>query len=75
VKANYRLRSKEQLEGTMEYPAIVPQAMQNADGFTLLGFQSWEDVTSEKLAAAVTDVVEFHLTKEQIGFHRNEDKN
>ena len=47
---------------------IIPQAMQHADGFTLLGFDSWEDVNDEKICAAVTDVSEFHITKETVGY-------
>ena len=53
------------------YEAIVPQPMQHIDGFTLLGFDSWEDVSDEKLACAITNVAEFHLDREKakVGFH------
>jgi hypothetical protein len=69
VKAKYKITDGG--SGDIEYEAIVPQPMQHIDGFTLLGFNSWEDVTDEKLAFAVTNVVEFKLDKEtaRAGFH------
>jgi hypothetical protein len=71
LKAKYKT-----LDGggdSVEYEAIVPQPMTHTDGFTLLGFNSWEDVQDEKLAFAVTNVAEFYLDKEkgQVGFHEN----
>lgn len=61
--------------GTMDYEAIVPQPMQHVDGFTLLGFHSWEDVADEKIASAVTNVREFHLDKKtrKVGFGEDKD--
>lgn len=57
--------------GHIEYEAIVPQPMQHIDGFTLLGFDTWEDVSDEKLAFAVTNVTEFCIDKgkTKVGFH------
>lgn len=72
MKASYTTRSGEY--GKFSHPVILPQAMNHADGFMLLGFESWEAVTDEKMNAAVTDLVAFDIDKSQkMGFH-NEDK-
>ena len=75
MKASYRKIGSDPnaLPSTLNYEAIVPQPMQHIDGFTLLGFASWEDVQDEKLACAITNVEEFHLDKEKskVGFHEN----
>lgn len=68
VKAKYVTKTEPGLSKTIEYPVIQPQSMQHTDGFMLLGFNSWEDVHSETLAAAVTNVLEFHISKESVGF-------
>lgn len=68
MKATYRL--KDGTAGTLEYPVIMPNAMQHTDGFSLLAFESWECVNDEKLCAAVTNVMEFHISKESIGFNK-----
>ena len=59
----------------MNLEVIKPQAAQHSDAFTLLGFDSWEDVDGEKLAAAATDILEFTIIKEDkgIGFHANQE--
>ena len=71
LKANYK--TLDGGTGSVEYEAIVPQPMTHKDGFSLLGFNTWEDVQDEKLAFAVTNVAEFTLDKEkgQVGFHEN----
>ena len=66
MRAKYN--TKGDRSGELEHPVIIPQAMQHADGFTLLGFDSWEDVNDEKICAAVTDVSQFHITKEAVGY-------
>ena len=58
--------------GNFIHPVILAQPMQHTDGFTLIGFDSWEDVTDEKFCAAVTNIAEFHITKDKIGFHEDE---
>ena len=57
----------------MEYDAIVPQPMTHIDGFTLLGFETWEDVQREEIACAVTNVMSFEFDKDKhaVGFHEN----
>jgi len=68
VKAVYTgLTGEEQL---FEHEVIVPQNMEHSDGFTLFGFNSWEDVQNQKLIAAVTGVVSFQLddAKVKMGF-------
>ena len=72
MKAKYKTLAGD--SDNVEYEAIVPQPMTHTDGFTLLGFNSWEDVQDEKLAFAVTNVAEFSLDKEKgkVGFHENQ---
>jgi len=72
LKARYTTLSG--TTGSIDYEAIVPQPMQHVDGFTLIGFDSWEDLNDEKLAFAVTNVAHFQLDREKgkVGFH-NED--
>lgn len=53
----------------MEMPVIIAQSMQQTDGFTVLGFDSWEDVHDEKITAAVTNIMSYKLTKDKVGFH------
>jgi len=69
LKAKYT--SLDGTPGHIEYEAIVPQPMQHIDGFTLLGFDTWEDVQDEKLACAITNVAAFYLdkNKQQVGFN------
>jgi hypothetical protein len=73
MKAEYR--HKDGTWGKMEHEVIKPQSATHTDAFTLLAFESWEDVVEEKLIAAVTDVLEFKITNKQkeIGFHGNQD--
>lgn len=67
MKATYK--SRDGTGGFFNHPVIVPQAMQHGDGFMLLGFEDWEAVNDEKFSAAITNLSEFHITKEGIGFH------
>lgn len=53
----------------MDCTVIMPQPMQHSDGYSLLGFDNWEDVNDEKLAAAVTNIMSFKLNKDRVGFH------
>lgn len=71
MRATYTTKSDS--PGFLDCPVIVPQAMQHSDGFTLLGFESWEDVNDEKLSAAVTDVAVFKLVRDsRLGFVTND---
>lgn len=55
--------------GVMELPVILSQPMQHGDGFTLFGFESWEDAHKEDLISAVTNVSSFMFSKDNVGFH------
>lgn len=57
--------------GELEAGVIKPQPMQHADGFTLLAFDSWQDVDSEKLLGAATNILSFKLTETKVGFHND----
>lgn len=62
-------------DGKLDYPVIMPQPMQHTDGFTLLAFESWEGANDEKISAAVTNVSEFHIVKDEIGFASVKEQN
>lgn len=72
MKAEYKTKNGH--AGVLNYPVILPNGMQHTDGFSLLAFASWEDANDEKLCAAVTNVEEFHIDKEEgrLGFHVKE---
>lgn len=70
MKAKYETNDRQ--PGVFSHPVIIPNGMQHADGFTLLGFDSWEEVHDEKFCAAVTNVASFHITKESMGFNENQ---
>lgn len=54
--------------GVMECGVIKPQPMQHSDGFTLLGFETWEDVDKETIESAATNVASFNITNVKVGF-------
>ena len=74
MKASYT--TLEGSGGTFEAGVIMPQPMQQKDGFTLLGFKDWEAVNDEKLSSAVTEIAAFelHTDNSKVGFY-DKDKN
>jgi hypothetical protein len=54
--------------GLMEQPVIISQSMAHGDGFTLFGFESWEDVHKEEMIEAATNVAAFQFSKDKVGF-------
>lgn len=72
MKAIYRTLDGQ--PGDIEYAVIIGQNMNHSDGFTLLGFHSWEDVNDQKICAAVTNIAQFDLHKDKIGFHNGKDE-
>lgn len=70
MKADYKC--KEGITGTFEAEVILPQPMTAGDGFTLLGFDDWEYVSDEKISSAITNIVQFKIIRNSIGFMTNE---
>jgi hypothetical protein len=69
MKVTYRTLDGQ--SGTETYEAFVSQDMKHVDGFSIFGFETWEDVADEKVAWAITNVASFTLDrqKSKVGFH------